>query len=119
MDISQILSSLSEEDMKNLQGLASSLMSGETQEKKTESAQEQNSGSAGLDLNALGGMASLLSAFSGPSDDPRCRLIASLKPMLSSERQQRADEAIKIIKLMDMLPLLKDSGLFSGGLFGG
>lgn len=119
MDINQILSSLSEEDMKNLQGLASSLLSGDGQETKTEPPKEQTNPLGGIDLNALGSMASLLSAFSGPSDDPRCRLITSLKPMLSPERQQRADEAIKIIRLMDMLPLLKESGMFSGGLFGG
>lgn len=119
MDISQILSSLSEEDMKNLQDLASSLMSGEGQETKAEPPREQANPFGGIDLNALGSMATLFSAFSGPSDDPRCRLISSLKPMLSTERQQRADEAIKIIKLMDMLPLLKESGIFKGGLFGG
>ena len=119
MDISQILSSLSEDDMKNLQELASSIMSGEGQESEAEPPKQPTSSLGGIDLNALSGMASLLSAFSGPSDDPRCRLISSLKPMLSSERQQRADEAIKIIKLMDMLPLLKESGIFSGGLFGG
>lgn len=119
MDINQILSSLSEEDMKNLQGLAASLMSGDGQESKAEPPKEQNNPLGGIDINALGSMASLLSAFSGPSDDPRCRLISSLKPLLSSERQQRADEAIKIIKLMDMLPLLKETGIFNGGLFGG
>lgn len=119
MDISQILSSLSPEDMKNLQDLASSLMSGEGQGSKAEPPREQSNPFGGIDMNALGSMASLMSAFSSPSNDPRCQLIMSLKPLLSPERQKRADEAVKIIRLMDMLPMLRESGIFSGSLFGG
>lgn len=123
MDISQILSSLSAEDMKNLQELASSVMSGSgaAKEEKTETShkQEQQNPLGGFDLNALGSMASMLSAFSGPSNDPRCQLIMSLKPLLSRERQQRADEAVRIIKLMDMLPMLREAGILGGSLFGG
>ncbi len=124
MDISQIFSSLSAEDMKNLQDMASSLMSntnasGNEQPSTRPTKQEQENALGGIDLNTLGNMASMLSAFSNNSNDPRCQLILSLKPLLSEERQRRADEAIRIIKLMDMLPMLRGTGIFNGSLFGG
>ena len=43
-------------------------------------------------------------------EDYRTRLIEDLKPMLSDERKQKADEAVKFLQLMEVLPLLK--GLF-------
>jgi hypothetical protein len=43
-------------------------------------------------------------------EDYRTRLISDLKPMLNSERQKKADEAVKFLQLMQVLPLLK--GLF-------
>lgn len=123
MDISQILSSLSAEDMKNLQDLATSVLSGNgtSNEEKPNPPlkQEQQNPLGNIDLNALGNMASMLSVFSGTSNDPRCQLIMSLKPLLSEERRQRADEAVRIIKLMDMLPMLREAGIFNGSLFGG
>ena len=43
-------------------------------------------------------------------EDDRTKFIAALKPLLSEERRQRADEAMRFLRLMDTLPLLK--GLF-------
>ncbi len=133
MDINELLSSLSPQDMATLQNLASSLgsqpsaqsppPSGQSQPQPQPQPQPQSQPGAGqntgnplgsIDLNSLGSIASLMSKFSNTASDPRCNLILSLKPMLSPERQQRADEAIKIIKLIDMLPALRDSGLLKG-----
>lgn len=116
MDISQILSSLSADDMKNLQDLAASVLSGADNGSGSTSAPPPTEQSlpGGIDLNMLGNMASVMSAFTAPSNDPRCQLIMSLKPLLSEDRRKRADEAVKIIKLIDMLPVLRDSGLFKG-----
>lgn len=114
MDISQILSSLSPEDMQNLQSLASSLMSeaDTKQQAPPPPKQTQTNPFEGIDLSMLGNMTSMLSAFSNSANDPRCQLILSLKPLLSEEKRHRADEAVKIIKLMDLLPLLRETGLF-------
>ncbi len=115
MDISQILSSLSADDMKNLQDLAASVLSGaDSGSGSTSAPPTEQSLPGGIDLNMLGNMASVMSAFTAPSNDPRCQLIMSLKPLLSEDRRKRADEAVKIIKLIDMLPVLRDSGLFKG-----
>lgn len=45
-------------------------------------------------------------------DDDKTRLISALKPHLSEKRQKKADTAIKMMKLIDVLPLLKECGLF-------
>ncbi len=58
----------------------------------------------------IGSVTALLSRLKN-TDDERVRLIMALRPHLSEKRRERADNAIKILKLIDLLPLLKDSGL--------
>ena len=43
-------------------------------------------------------------------EDDRTRFIHALMPLLSEERRQKAEEAMRFLRLMDVLPLLK--GLF-------
>jgi hypothetical protein len=40
-------------------------------------------------------------------------LIRSIKPYLSDKRKERAENAIKLLKLLSILPKIKDSGLLS------
>lgn len=47
-------------------------------------------------------------------EDDSTRLLRALRPLLSPPRQKKLDEAIKILHMMRLMPLLKDSGLFSG-----
>lgn len=54
---------------------------------------------------------SVISHMKASSDDSRIKLISALRPHLSDERKARADTAIKILKLLDALPLIKESGL--------
>lgn len=110
MDISEILSSLTPEDMEQLKNVASSLMgSGQSESKK-----EQNQASSNNILNTdmIGNLGKISNAVSG--DDQRTALLKALKPMLSEQRQQKADEAIKILKIIQLLPLLRESGLLNG-----
>ena len=46
------------------------------------------------------------------NDDDRVKLLYALKPHLSEERQKKCDNAIKMLKMVKLLPLIKDSGLF-------
>ena len=100
--INDILSSLSEDDIENLKGIAKDLFSGE---------EELPLGNGGLNIAGLGKM---LSA----SEDERCKLIKALKPMLSDERQKRADEAVRLLKLASMLPAIQQSGILNSLLEG-
>lgn len=62
-------------------------------------------------LQTVGKLAPLLSQAN--QEDDSTRLLRALRPLLSAARQQKLDEAIKILQMMRLLPLLKSSGLSS------
>ncbi|MBQ3432261.1 MAG: hypothetical protein IJG23_05695 [Clostridia bacterium] len=98
-NIGEILSSLSDEDVENLKGMAKELFSG-----------EDNAGGALPDM--LSGLdPGLLTSLLTPAEDERTKLIKSLKPLLSEERRHRADEAVRLLHLISLLPVLKQSGI--------
>ena len=67
-------------------------------------------------LQTIGRLAPLLSQVN--REDDSTRLLQALRPLLSDKRQKKLDEAVKILQMMRLMPLLKDSGLFSGLLSG-
>ncbi|HIZ55444.1 MAG TPA: hypothetical protein H9671_04465 [Firmicutes bacterium] len=67
---------------------------------------------SGLDINMLVKAQQMMSAMN--KDDKNTSLIRALRPHLKPERQSRADDAIKIMHLISMLPMLRESGLFGG-----
>lgn len=107
MDISDIIASLTPDDINKLKDVASSLGVGQNAAKETP---QNNDTTKSSDLVGLLGK---LSNFSS-TDDERITLIRSLKPMLSEQRQQRAEEAIKILRILQLMPLLRDSGILNG-----
>lgn len=121
LDIGSILSSLSSEDINNLKNVANSILGGENTTKEPEKSEAKNNSnstdfkmpdlsSLGLpDMSQFSNLLPLLSAFN--SHDEREDFICALKPLLSSERQRKADEAIKFIKLLSVIPLLKEKGI--------
>lgn len=76
---------------------------------------------AGGGLEGLGDMAAIariLPLLSGmKKDDENTTLLKALRPYLQSERQQRLDETIKIMHMLQILPLL--GGQQGGNPFGG
>ena len=66
--------------------------------------------SGGDMMTALTSLAPMMSRFS--EDDDVSRLLGALRPFLSEEKQERLNHAQKLIGLMHIIPLLKDSGLF-------
>ncbi len=70
---------------------------------------------ANTDAAALGALmrfAPLLSAAA--QEDDAARLLKALRPLLSAERQRKLDEAQKVLRMMRLLPLLRESGLLRG-----
>ena len=88
-NIGDILSSLSDEDMKALGDAARSLLG------SSEPATMEK-------------IAQIMSAMN--RHDSRCDLIAALRPLLSEPRRRRADDAMQLIKLIDLLPMIEDLG---------
>ena len=47
-------------------------------------------------------------------EDDATRLLRALRPLLSPARQKKIDEAVKILQLMRLMPLLQGMGGLSG-----
>lgn len=107
IDIENLLSSISDEDMAKIKSVADSLMSNNEQ-KQEKSKEMPKVPDFPIDMNTVGKIMSVMGQMD--KEDYRSRLITDLKPMLNSERQKKADEAVKFLQLMQVLPLLK--GLF-------
>lgn len=107
MDISEILSSLTDEDIRQLKSAANSILGPNAGKQET-----KNEATNIFNADLLGNIGKMGNAFS--QDDERTALIKALKPLLSESRQQKADEVIKILRLVQLVPILKDSGLLNG-----
>ena len=113
MDLNDLLSSLSDEDMKQLQETASQLL-GNMQE-----SPQTVSGNGIADL--FGGnnpftdpkLLSGLSRYFGKMNerDHRSDFLYALKPLLSETRRSRVDEAVNILRVMKMMQMLREGGL--------
>ena len=104
MDISSILNDLSEDDIKKLQETAAAFFGGN--EKRNDAQASTSLGMPGFSPQMLGSVAKISSALSG--HDPRSDFLYALKPLLSPERQKKADEAAMMMKLIGVLKTLKE-----------
>lgn len=67
--------------------------------------------SQGSDLaRVMGTLAPIMSSAS--PDSETAALLNALRPFLSAEKAHRLDQAQRIMKLIKLIPLIKDSGLF-------
>lgn len=62
-------------------------------------------------MNALSGFVPVMSRFS--EEDDVSRLLNALRPFLSGEKQLKLDKAQRLMKLVRIIPLIRDSGLFN------
>lgn len=105
--INGILSSLSESDMENISKLASEFFS-DTSGKKEEQKEQASSFPFNMDMETVMKIASVMNKLSSQPEDPRCRLLRDLKPMLSAERRKKVDSAIQMLQMMSLLPLIRE-----------
>lgn len=57
----------------------------------------------------------LASKIAGNQLEPTAELLKALGPLLSGTRRKRADEAVRLIQLLELLPTLQKAGLFGDG----
>lgn len=103
--LSGILSSLTEEDTENITRLASELFSAQSGKEEKKSSQNTATG-FDFDMNTVMKIASVINKISNQPEDPGCRLLRDLKPMLSSERQEKVDKALQIMRIMSLMPVI-------------
>ncbi len=61
----------------------------------------------------LGKIMSIIGRLKSESNDSRTQLLTALKPHLSEPKREKVDTAIKILRLLELLPLIKDTGLLN------
>ena len=126
VNINDILSSLSNDDIEMLKGVAGSILnqsdtqSSAQQQKPPQSTPQsapQDRQSLPPQINGLNfnsdDFAMIMKAKSifdrmNKTSSKNADLINALKPHLSEQSRQKADQAIRILKPFDMLPYLKD-----------
>lgn len=96
-------------DLSALSGLMSSLGGGNTQ--------QQSGGDGGLNIDPamLMKITQVMSSMNSSAGDDNIHLLRALKPHIKKE--SKIDEAIRILQLLNMIPSLKEIGLFGGDLF--
>lgn len=113
-NINDIIASLTPEDIESLKATAESIFGkGNTQsgEKSASEPKSNNNSSSDFDLGSMlnpemfSKLAGIMSSMNSDGGS-RCHLIEALKPNLSCERQKKADEAMQILKLLDILPMI-------------
>lgn len=111
--IQEVLSD--EESMNQLNELAKMFSSSENQESREtvenqESDNIETDGIGDFDFSKLFMLQDMMSRASG---DKTTELLLALKPLLKAERQERVDKAVKILKLLTVWTILKDSGMLN------
>ena len=100
--INDILSSLTPDDIDALKSMADSVFG------TSEENSNQKNKSTGFESFITPEMLIKLSNMMNSSDSGRYRLIEALKPNLSQRRRQKADEALQLLKILEIIPLLTD-----------
>lgn len=114
--ISEIMSD--PQALKQIQGLGEMLGIGNTSSSAVHNPPENNSDNMtnaffGADsANMMGIVTKLAPVMSSLSkEDDTTKLLVALRPFLSEQRRKKLDEAGKLIKMMRLLPLIKDTNL--------
>ena len=97
-------------DPSALMGMLQNLSAGQ---QNTPSAPSPGGVPPGLDLNLIVQIQKAMQALSASSRN--VELLRTLKPHLSEARAKKVDDAIRVMQLIQLLPALKESGLFALG----
>lgn len=113
--LGDILSSLSAEDIAKLQSVASSVLQDGAQKAPAPEKQQALPAAAGAlqglsgdDLSMLLKLQNVMGRLHAKGPSKNAALIAALKPLLSERSQKKADEAMRILNLFEMLPLIRE-----------
>ena len=117
-DLSEMLSQiLSSDEGKEKVNQMLAMFTGQGDGGSDEDAQpQQQSGDGGLDLGMLMKLQPMIAQLG--KENENTALLRALRPHMTGDNVRKIDEAIRVLQLLDALPLLKSSGIL-GDLFGG
>lgn len=107
------------ESMKKFSEMASSFLNSSEKAEKSQPTDSENFNFNPQQMGSIMKIMNILQKQNFKNDD-NTKLLLALKPHLSAERSKKVDKAISLLKIVKVLPLLKDSGLedlFGGGFF--
>lgn len=110
--ISELLSS--PDGMDKIKTMANALFASNEAPKESQKSTEENNGFNGFSLPDgfdISKIMGVMSALNSHQSDHRSELLLALKPHLSKERSERVDKAVKLLKIVSLLPLLREQGL--------
>lgn len=94
----------------------SKILGGDPQDTPRNDNNNTASSSPDIDIGKIMQLKGMVEA-SG-KNDKNVALLLALKPLLKEEKQAKVDQVIKILRLLSMLPVLKESGLLGGDFLG-
>lgn len=104
-----------EESVKQLSEIAQMLMSDSASpEEKSDAgsgSEGQEQGSGGFDIGSIMKLTGLLGSVS--QSDKNTELLLALRPHLREEKQKRVDKAVKLLRVIAVWNLAKESGLLN------
>lgn len=119
-NINDIISSLSDDDIQMLKGVASSILGDSNKNSSSEKQIQPKTNSLNNSANLLSGFnlsqselnmmlkaKSIIDKMNNTSSKNE-DLIIALKPHLSEQSQEKADKALRVLKLFEILPYLKE-----------
>ena len=99
------------EKLKGLTGLLVNNDSKKEEESKNQDIEKNEENS--LPTEAIGTMMKLMPLLSSMNkEDDKTKFLAALRPLLSDKRKKKLDESVKILQMIQILPLLKSQGIF-------
>ena len=109
-DLSSILSSLTPDDVAHLSDVAQQLFGAPGNEPPPAPEPDEPT-FGGIDPEVMSKIMKILPLLQQGGDSERARLIRALKPLLSQSRRQKADEALRLLRLIEVIPLLGQAGI--------
>ncbi len=111
--ISDILSTLSSDDVENLSKIAEQFFSSEGSSSGKAKEERHSSGfpcfdGLNFDADSMMKIMRLLNRMKNQPEDSRIRFLYALKPMLTKRRHHKIDEAVEILRIISILPLLRE-----------
>lgn len=100
-------------DLSGMMSMLQGVLGGQSQSPSPQNSPAASgaSGGSGFDIGSIMKLGQLMQ--SAQVDDKDTALLLAIKPHLSEERQPRVDKALKILKLISLFTVAKNSGLLN------
>ncbi len=72
--------------------------------------EDENSSNFNIDFETIMKIKTMMDAFNTKKDDPRAKLLKSLKPYLKESRKNKVDQYIGLLNMSQVFDLFKNSG---------